>query len=420
MSQRDPKTAPTPTSPGGWPGGVRGAARGAPPVDPSIDDGSAWARLLEDLRRSGEMVLGANAPAPSLDRAEGWRHLASLLRMGISEMLVDWDPDRPRFQWSDGTAKWGLDCADALYAQAPVRAGAVYRMRGNRGSVHFLGIQLVARMRAVADLDADELEVDSEGNFELWMGGEPRSGNWVELPEDATTLIVRQFFYDWDNELPASFEIERMDPGERRVAQVVTPGAIARQLAALGAFVHDNTQWWAQVAIAKRAQANQFPDDQGGLGAVASAAQKYQAFGIGYFDLACDQALLIEVTPPPAKYWSLHLGNYWMESLDYGGAQNSLNGHQAQIDADGVFRAVISSRDPGVPNWLDPGGRSEGSMIYRWNQSPHAPIPAARVVPIGELGKALPPGTPVVTPEERQATVERRREHVRRRLARPV
>ena len=30
--------------------------------------------------------------------------------------------------WNDGTGKWGLDCADALYAMAPVRAGAVYRI----------------------------------------------------------------------------------------------------------------------------------------------------------------------------------------------------------------------------------------------------------------------------------------------------
>ncbi len=153
---------------------------------------------------------------------------------------------------------------------------------------------------------------------------------------------------------------------------------------------------------------------------MASAAQKYQTFGIGYFDLADDQALRIEVTPPPAKYWSLHLGNYLSASLDHAGAQNSLNGHQAHIDANGVFRAVSSRRDPGVPNWLDPGDRREGSMIYRWNQATHAPIPETRIVPIGELRAALPLATPVVTPEERQATVERRGEHVRRRLARPT
>ena len=122
--------------------------------------------------------------------------------------------------------------------------------------------------------------------------------------------------------------------------------------------------------------------------------------------------------PPAAKYWSIHLGNYWMESLDFANHQSSLNGHQAVLDADGVFRAVVSLRDPGVANWLDPAGHAEGSMIYRWNQADGAPIPAARVVPFGEVRAALPPPTQTITPEERVAMIERRREHVRRRYAR--
>ena len=81
------------------------------------------------------------------------------------------DPDRPRFGWNDGSGKWGLDCADALYAQAPVRAGAVYRVRGSRGSVHFMGFQLIGRMAAMADLDADTLSLDATGGFELVVGG---------------------------------------------------------------------------------------------------------------------------------------------------------------------------------------------------------------------------------------------------------
>jgi len=165
---------------------------------------------------------------------------------------------------------------------------------------------------------------------------------------------------------------------------------------------------------------NTFPDDAGGLGVVASAAQKYQAFGIGCFALADDEALLVEVKPPRAKYWSLHLGNYWMESLDFANYQSSLNGHQAVLDADGVFRAVVAKTDPGVPNWLDTAGRAEGSMIYRWNQADGAPIPQARVVKLAELRSVLPRETPTVTPEERAAALERRREHVRRRFARPM
>lgn len=411
-----------PEAPAGWPGMVRAALREAPGDDPAIASGAVWADLLGELERAGGLVLGEGAPTSDLDRAEGWRHLASLLRLGIGEMLILADPERPRFEWNDGSTKWGLDCADALYAQAPVRGGAVYRVRGHRGSVHFLGFQLIARMRAVADLDADDLALDGGGCFELQLGGDrPARGNWLPLPEDATALIARQFFYDWEREEPATLEIERIDTGPRRAPPAASPGAIAAQLRALGRFVYDNTAWWARVAVAKRDRhVNTFPDDAGGLGQVAAAAQKYQAFGIGYFRLAKEEALLIEVKPPAAKYWSLHLGNYWMESLDFANHQSSLNGHQAVLDADGILRAVISLTDPAIPNWLDPAGHTEGSMIYRWNQADGAPIPKTRVVPFADLRAILPADTPTVTPQERLAAIERRREHVRRRYARPL
>jgi hypothetical protein len=412
--------AKVPEAPKGWPGGVRAAGRAAPDDAEDLHTSAAWENLLTQLRRAGDLVLADGAPATPIDRSEGWRHLGSLLKSGLSEMLDDRDADRPRFYWADFSGKWGLDCADALYASAPVRAGNVYRVRGKRGSVHFLGVQLVAHMGGLDDLDVDTLEIEPDGTFELTLGGSEIEGNWMALPEGATTLHVRQFFYDWDSEQPAHLTIERIDDGELREPPRVAPGGIPRQLEALGRFVHDNTEWWARIAQEKRALKNSFPDDAGGLGSVGSGSQKYQSFGIGYFDLAEDEALVVEVKPPKAKYWSLHLGNYWMESLDFANHQSSLNGHQAVLDTDGVFRAVVSKHDPGVPNWLDTAGRDEGSMIYRWNQADGAPIPAARVVKLSDLRRVLPPETGTVTLEHRAATIERRRAHVRKRLIRPL
>ena len=36
-----------------------------------------------------------------------------------------------------------------------------------------------------------------------------------------------------------------------------------------------------------------------------------------YFELADDEALVVEVTPPPCDYWMIALHNHWMETLDY-------------------------------------------------------------------------------------------------------
>jgi hypothetical protein len=413
-----------PVEPEWWPGKVQSAAASAPGTSADLASGAAWQRLLGELARAGEVVQSAGTPATDLDRAEGYRHLGALLRSGLSNALLDFDPDHPRFHFSDESGKWGLDCADALYAQAAVRGGAEYRVRARRGSAQFMGFQLMAGIRPVADVDADSLERDADGSFEIVLSKDRRPGNWIQLSDDATILAVRQFFYDWDREQPGSLWIERVDAA--RVGSAPAPqtsAPVVRWLDALGQFVRSNADYWKQVSVTKRTQApNTFPaaNADPGIGAVAAAGQRYQASGVGYWVLAEDEALIVEVTPPKAKYWSLHLGNFWMESLDFASHQSSLNGHQARLDADGVFRAVIARRDPGVPNWLDPAGHAEGAMIYRWNQADGSPVPATRLVKLSALRDALPRDTPRVSPEERAAAMERRRAHVQRRYARPL
>src|SRR3546814_3501739 len=58
---------------------------------------------------------------------------------------------------------------------------------------------------------------------------------------------------------------------------------------------------------------------------------------------------------------SLHdaLPIYWVNN------HSSLNDAQARVDKDGLFRAVISAQDPGVPNWLDTAGNASGAVQGR-------------------------------------------------------
>ena len=96
---------------------------------------------------------------------------------------------------------------------------------------------------------------------------------------------------------------------------------------------------------------------------------------IGSFQLAPDEALVVEVEPPRGLYWSYSLGNPWWETIDYGRHQSSLNGHQAVVDEDGLLRVVIAHHDPGVANWLDTAGHSEGPIILRCVRTETAPVP---------------------------------------------
>src|SRR5204862_7854961 len=105
---------------------------------------------------------------------------------------------------------------------------------------------------------------------------------------------------------------------------------------------------------------------------------------IGRWVLGPDDALILEVEPPQGVYWSYSLGNPWWETIHYGRHQSSLNGHQAYTDSDGVVRGVRCERDPGVANWLDTAGHSNGAMILRCVRTTTAPTPNARVVPFDE------------------------------------
>ncbi len=382
--------------------------------------GAAWRAFTERIGRAADEVQASDVPDTEIDRADGYRYLAMIVRNALGGVIEGADPDRPHFGWSTQRMKFGLDCPDALYGGAHVDAAATYRVRGRRSSVHFLGISVMADIRTLHSVDVDDLELDADGGFEFIAGGAERPGNWMPLDAGANTLQVRQFFYDWDREQPATFAIERIDgPPIRKPARDMDPASFARGLDAVAQHLDAAVQMWKGVAVAKRERdLNVFPSEE--FGGAQMGAQTHQRAGIGYFKLADDEALLIEVEVPAAKYWSFDLGNFWMESLDYANHQSSLNGHQARVDADGVIRAVVTQSDPGVPKWLDPDGHHQGSMIYRWNIADRYPIPSTRVVRLDELRKQLPPDTPGVTPAERAEIVERRRQHVVRRFARPL
>ena len=214
--------------------------------------------------------------------------------------------------------------------------------------------------------------------------------------------------------------VDRVDGGAPSAPHGrLDPAFFARRLDAVATNVEASVELWLGTVLALRERfLNAFPTDA--FGGTAMGAMKHQAAGTCYYRVRPDEALLVEVPVPRAKYWSIDLCNFWLESLDFASHQSSLNGHQAAIDGDGVFRAVVTHDDPGVANWLDPVGHAEGSLIYRWNMAEDTPIPTIRLLPRAQLAGALPPDTQRVTPAGRARTIEMRREGVRRRFARPA
>ena len=86
--------------------------------------------------------------------------------------------------------------------------------------------------------------------------------------------------------------------------------------------------------------------------------------------------------------------------------------------ADGVFRAVISQRDPGIANWLDTTGATHGHITYRWNQADSNPVPALELVAFDDLAARLDDRWTPITRDEHSEVLRRRRRGALRRFRR--
>jgi hypothetical protein len=424
-------------APAWMPGSVGSAYRKGAATDTDLLSGTAWSRLLESLERAGAVLGSDRVPRGGVDQAAGYRHLLVLLALGIDEALrggAGSDPYSPRISPAnvDAYLKWGMDCPDAAYSGCALRSDGVYRIRGERGTARYLGFQVMGGMAAMANLVLDPGQCRPDGTFELVLSPEPgpdidpSSGAgtepgviWVPLGPGASSLVVRQFFYDWAGEVPATMDIEcvaRPAAATTSAPGTLSPAGIARQLVALGDFMETSISFWLDVEDGGRAQGvNTFrpPVNKTEMGAAAENVSVW-----GSWELAEDEALIVEVAPPSALYWSVSLGNHWWETIDYANHQSSLNGHQAAIDVDGVFRAVISEHDPGVANWLDTAGHRQGPAIFRWVSATGAPVPSTHLVPVGEVLSHLPPTTARVDPAGRRSTIATRRAGVARRFSR--
>ncbi len=404
-------------NPAWLPFSVSEAASAGDATDSDLDSGQAWNHLLDTLRRSGDVILGDSVPAEPVDRASGFRHLLVLLGVGIDELLRRGLDPVPAVKPSgmDAAYKWGMECPDCIYVGSALKGGTTYRLWGNRGTARYVGLQVMSGMASSFNALIDDFELGPNGEFEIFVSAEPHDGNWIPLDEGATMLVVRHFFYDWEHEVPVTMSIEpvsgSIDAGERSSAD---PKAVmARQVIALGDFLEENLRFFLGFSNPEAPNTFLPPLDGTAMGAAAENRPV-----IGSWKLAPEEALIIEVTPPEGVYWSYSLGNVWWETIDYGNHQSSLNGFQASVDGDGKVRVVVAHRDPGVANWLDTAGHSEGPIILRCVRTDNAPVPTTKVVPYERVIGELPADTRRISAVQRAAAIDIRRRAVSRRFAR--
>jgi hypothetical protein len=355
-----------------------------------VVDGVAWNDFCDALKAAGNVITSDISPGDAFQRAEGYRYLTRLLRAALETFVEDADPAAPELlRTCHETVKMGADNPDNYYQNAPISGKYEYRLFGKRGTVHYLGFGTqegnygaTGSLDTSGYLDASELAVGPDGQFEIAVSREKRPGNWLPMTEKSRTLVVRQTFLDKSRETRAELQIERI--GGKHAPRPLTPQAIDRGLVASAKFVEGCARLFNQWAHGFKARMNELPLFDPKV-ATAAGGVPHIAYYHGYWRLQPDEALVIEVTPPECDYWNFQLNNHWMESLDYRYHTITVNRHSAKLDPSGAVRVVVAHRDPGVANWIDTVGHSEGTMCWRWVRAKDHPEPMTRVVKLEDL-----------------------------------
>lgn len=357
-----------------------------------VQTAEAWADFCELLKKAGDVLLREELEPTLFDRGEGLRYLGRLVRAGLLSFCESGGPTTPIFRTLPQGVRMGLDNPDNFYRSATVSGDHSYRLRGKRGSVHYLSFaaqnQNFAASKQITGgaghLEDSELALGPDGSFEIVASQEQHPGNWLRMNPDTKQILVRQTFLDRSKEQPVEIEIECIDQSDPPAP--LDPARVPGQLMGSALYAIGCAQWFYDWVIGFRKQA---PINTFHLPAMEDhirvGGDPNIRMWLGCWDLAGDEALVIEVTPPACHYWNLQLGNIWAESLDYEFRTTHVNCGQAVLEPDGSVRIVMAHEDPGLPNWLDTAGHHHGIMGVRWVRAESHPQPRCRVTKLSEL-----------------------------------
>ncbi len=360
----------------------------------NFETSAAFHELMELLENAESLFLEGPRAVDDVSVVEGYRWITEILSVAL-ECYVWADPARPSIVPIAGpclpTRKWGGDNADAHYYFAPIDPDRSYLLRGQRRDSCYVSITIYGGPadgrwsdKIVATLNDRDLVFAEDGSFEVIISADESRGdapNRIKLDPDSVALITRDYLHHPEQEKPTAWEIESLDaaPPPR-----VEDADLAKRFRAATNFLRELTN------------INPLPVDPDHINKIAEPypvpAQTYgwaagdASYAMGRFDIAEDEALVLEGRSPECVFWNLCLWNPYMQTYDYRYERVTINGGQVKYEDDGSWRIVIASRDPGVANWVSTADHRSGLIWFRWFLPAEVPAqPAATVVKLSDL-----------------------------------
>ena len=157
-------------------------------------------------------------PRDPADMAAGSGTCSSCCRIGIDQALrADVDPvlavkpsgRRQRLQVGHGLPRLHLHGRAAAGRRDVPHLGQPWHARATSGCSRWPAWRPRPTSSSTSSTSARAAKSTSI------LSEEPHEGNWLPIAENATILVVRHFFYDWDTEVASSLSIERIGGGGR-------------------------------------------------------------------------------------------------------------------------------------------------------------------------------------------------------------
>ena len=379
-------------------------------------DGRAWDDFCDTLKAAGRIVVRETPDGDPLDRVEGFRYLTRMIMMASARAVERRTPGvRPqpvRLIPPPLRGGQGVQSPNQDHIVQPVDARYRYRVTGTLGSAYThlsawsppipadvgaFGVGLDAENHlasfnpnmaltphsfVLAELAAADgtvdfvLSVDDPGDGEVWFPMTPLTRE----------LMGRVVYEDRGAQSPPRLEIRCLDQHPRPATP--EPDDMAARLAVAGQLVLgllSDYGGWTRDLLTRENQLEFTRELYERIG----GSPDDRHFEFGYWRLQPGTALVVEFAEPRCQHWNFQLCNHWMENLaDYARGRGYVDSHGAVRGPGNRVRIVVAAADPGVGNWVDPGGRDHGVMGLRFVQPATPPAVSSRLVPLEDLTTA--------------------------------
>jgi hypothetical protein len=356
-------------------------------------------------REQGERDLLSLIPNPTPETRAHFKQAAAEITYFAALNGLNDDPLRPHITFVGrpgrtvhGTytlAPKGIDeNPDSVYRVIPMDGVSTYLIRGRapkdgattvRPVVNDFSVLSDAWITA-GNLSGSDLKLDADGRFTITVGPDPAAGqsNHIQTKPDANYMTIRDTLSDWAHQRPNKLTVERI-AGPPDGPPLTHEQKLEKVLTKVKRYFAETVKGHGRI-LARPANVFVQPEIKATDGMLVT-----QAYSLGHFQLEKDQALVLTIHPGTAKYVTVPVSNLWGTTMDPVHHLSSRNLDQVKKNPDGSFTVVIAQTDPGLENWIDTEGLSEGMLFLRWaaiaDSSPGAPRPAveSKVVSSADL-----------------------------------